>query len=36
LPEPGHAQQGLEHQAVVDALDELADRLRLVAAGRKG
>jgi hypothetical protein len=28
----GHAQQGLEHQTVVDALHQLADRLRLVAA----
>ena len=35
LARAGDAQQGLEHQAVVDALDELADRLRLVAAGRK-
>jgi len=35
LPDTGHAQQGLVRQAVLDALDQLGDRLRLVASGLK-
>ncbi len=30
-----HPQQGLEHQPIVDALGQLADRLRLIPAGRE-
>ena len=33
LARAGHAQQGLVRQAVLDALDQLGDGLRLVAGG---
>ena len=36
LARPGHAEERLERKAVADSLDELRDRLRLVARGRKG
>ena len=35
LARAGDAEQRLEREAVVDALDELVDRLRLVAGRRK-